>query len=86
MHTHPFCGVQITWLEGIPLSEQHPLMSAREVAEALRVCHQTVLRLAQAGTLPSLRLGRTYRFRRDQIEGLIEGKSAGVVKRSESGE
>lgn len=44
------------------------LLTVREVAERLRLHPATVYRLARAGKLPSLRVGRSIRFHADEIE------------------
>lgn len=49
-----------------------PLMTAREVAELLRIPEKTVLNMARDGRLPSLKLGRRRVFARAQIARAIE--------------
>lgn len=44
------------------------LLTVREVADRLRLHPGTVYRLARAGALPSLRVGRSIRFQADEIE------------------
>ena len=58
-----------------------PLMTAREVAELLRVPVKTVLNLSRRGDLPRLKIGdKTVRFdRADVLEYLIKRKAASVV-------
>lgn len=55
------------------LNTDHPLMSAKEVAEMFGVSQSTVSRWATEGILPTLRLpsGRP-RFRREDIEALMQ--------------
>jgi excisionase family DNA binding protein len=48
-------------------------MTAREVAELLRLPVSTVYELARRGELPACRLGRTWRFLRSQIQELLAG-------------
>jgi excisionase family DNA binding protein len=48
------------------------LLNAREVAEMLAVSRTHVLKLARLGEIPSIKLGGTWRFRRDAIEQVIE--------------
>lgn len=43
------------------------LLTAQEVAQALRVDPATVRRWANDGTLPSIRVGRGWRFRADDV-------------------
>ncbi len=49
------------------------VMTAAEVGELLGIPTSTVYRLARTGTLPSARLGRTVRFLRDEVEGVLRG-------------
>jgi excisionase family DNA binding protein len=46
-------------------------MTAREVADLLRMPTSTVYELAQKGVLPASRLGRTWRFLRLRLEQLL---------------
>ncbi len=39
-----------------------------EVASLLRVSNMTVYRLVQAGQLPAIRVGRSYRIREDDVD------------------
>lgn len=56
----------------IPLTSQiHPkarFLTVAEVADQLRVSNMTVYRLINAGTLPAVRVGRSYRLREDDID------------------
>ena len=47
------------------------VMTAREVAELLRMPTSTVYELARRGVLPASRLGRTWRFLRPRLEELL---------------
>lgn len=47
------------------------LLTAKEVAELLRVSHAHVLKMARDGELPAMRLGKTWRFRADVIDEII---------------
>jgi excisionase family DNA binding protein len=49
------------------------VMTAREVAELLRIPTSTVYELARRGVLPASRLGRTWRFLRPRLEELLAG-------------
>jgi excisionase family DNA binding protein len=49
------------------------VMTAREVAELLRMPTSTVYELARRGVLPARRLGRTWRFLRPRLEELLAG-------------
>ncbi len=47
------------------------VMTAREVAELLRMPTSTVYELARKGVLPASRLGRTWRFLRPRLEQIL---------------
>ena len=49
------------------------VMTAREVADLLRMPTSTVYELARRGVLPARRLGRTWRFLRPRLEELLAG-------------
>ncbi len=51
------------------------LLTAAEVAQALRVTTSSVYRWADDGTLKSIRVGETVRFRRDDVVALLEAAS-----------
>ncbi|MDR7523500.1 MAG: helix-turn-helix domain-containing protein [Armatimonadota bacterium] len=44
------------------------ILTAQELARYLRVHEMTVYRMIQRGDLPALRVGRAWRFRKDQID------------------
>ena len=55
------------------------LMTAREVAEELSVCTETVLRWTRRGDLPGFRLpGGALRYREDDLLDWIESRSTNV--------
>ena len=43
-------------------------VTVAEVAALLRVSNMTVYRLVQAGQLPAVRVGRSYRIREDDVD------------------
>lgn len=47
------------------------VMTAREVAELLKMPVSTIYELARRGELPARRLGRTWRFLRPRLEELL---------------
>lgn len=49
------------------------VMTAREVADMLRMPTSTVYELARKGVLPARQLGRTWRFLRPRLEELLAG-------------
>lgn len=48
-----------------------PLLTAAEIAPILRVTVPTIYRWADDGTIPSVKIGKTIRFRRSEIEALL---------------
>jgi excisionase family DNA binding protein len=49
------------------------VMTAREVAELLKIPVSTLYQLARRGELPASRLGRTWRFLLPRLEELLAG-------------
>jgi excisionase family DNA binding protein len=47
------------------------VMTAREVADLLKMAVSTIYELARRGELPARRLGRTWRFLRPRLEDLL---------------
>ncbi len=47
------------------------VMTVEEVAELLRISPWSVYRLARTKKIPSLRLGRVYRFNRDVVLAML---------------
>lgn len=43
-------------------------VTVAEVASLLRVSNMTVYRLVQAGALPAIRVGRSYRIREEDVD------------------
>lgn len=56
---------------GSGLLTRDEVMTAREVAELLRMPTSTVYELARKGVLPASRLGRTWRFLRPRLEQML---------------
>ena len=44
------------------------IMTAQEVANYLRLAEATVYKLAQAGDIPAVRVGRAWRFKKELID------------------
>ena len=56
-----------------PSLTRDEVMTAREVAEMLKMPVSTIYQLARRGELPASRLGRTWRFLRPRLEDLLAG-------------
>jgi excisionase family DNA binding protein len=46
-------------------------LTAAEVADAMRVSSMTVYRLIKAGSLPAVRVGRSYRVAEDDLDRFL---------------
>ena len=49
-------------------------MTVAEVAQIMRVSTMTVYRLIKAGDLPSLRVGKSYRIREDDLDRYLASR------------
>ncbi len=56
-----------------PRLTRDEVMTAREVADLLKMPVSTIYQLAHRGELPARRLGRTWRFLRPRLEELLAG-------------
>jgi excisionase family DNA binding protein len=54
------------------------IMTAQEVAQYLRLAEATIYKLAQAGEIPAVKVGRTWRFKRQLIDEWFR-KSAAIA-------
>jgi excisionase family DNA binding protein len=50
------------------------LLTATEVADLMRVSRMTVYRLIKTGEMPSIRVGRGYRFREEDVQDYLRGR------------
>ena len=57
-------------------------MTVAEVADYLHVSLSTVHRLARHGLIPAFRIGRDYRFGRDEIDKWMADRTIEVLKKS----
>ena len=61
----------------IPLAQSQGrvgFLTVAEVADLLRVSTMTVYRLVQAGQLPAIRVGRSYRIREDDVDKYLSAQ------------
>lgn len=59
------------------------LLTAREVADVLGVCTETVLRWTRAGKLPPIRLpGGAIRFREDDLDAWLSARTGVGTERA----
>jgi excisionase family DNA binding protein len=54
------------------IEEIRPLLTADDVAATLRLSPKTVRKLAASGEIPSVRIAGSVRFRRDDLDALLE--------------
>ncbi|MGH9077561.1 MAG: helix-turn-helix domain-containing protein [Acidimicrobiales bacterium] len=57
-----------------PNDNRSRFVTVGEVAAALRVSNMTVYRLVQAGQLPAVRVGRSYRIREDDLDRYLAAR------------
>lgn len=58
------------------------LMTLKQLAEYLSVNERTVLKLVQEGTIPGVKIGNQWRFRRPMIDTWLDDQMLGVTPRS----
>lgn len=49
------------------------VLTVQEVADYLRIDIRTVYRLAKRGDIPCIKIGRQWRFNREEIKELVSG-------------
>ncbi len=54
------------------------LLTVAEVASAMRVSTMTVYRLIKQGSLPAVRVGRSYRVRSSEVDRYLSSSSVQV--------
>lgn len=54
------------------MSTKEGIMTVKEVAEYLRVSEATVYNLAKQRTIPAVKFGRVWRFKKEDIERLFD--------------
>ena len=59
------------------MTEQHILLTVREVAESMRVSTMTVYRLIRSGALPAIRVGTHFRIRVTDLDHYLEAQTLG---------
>ncbi len=52
-------------------------LTTRQLQDLLQVDRTTIYRMAEAGRLPGVKVGKQWRFARDQIEAWLEGQGSG---------
>lgn len=60
-------------------------LTTKDVQDLIRVDKSTIYRMAEAGSLPAIKVGRQWRFPADGIERWLTGNGLSGNRRSESG-
>lgn len=55
--------------------EEERYLSTEEIAEHYSVAAITIYRLANAGRIPYIRVGRTYRFRLSEVDAAFKAET-----------
>ncbi len=56
----------------------HDLLTAREVADVMRVSTMTVYRLIKSGELPAIRVGKHLRIRERDVAKFLDERVVGI--------
>ena len=64
--------------------KQIETLTPNEIAKILRIHPFTVTRLAREGTIPAFKVGGIWRFRKDQFEQWIDGRTTAAKRRKAS--
>jgi excisionase family DNA binding protein len=56
----------------------HDLLTAREVADVMRVSTMTVYRLIKSGELPAIRVGKHLRIRERDVAKFLDERIVGI--------
>jgi excisionase family DNA binding protein len=59
------------------------IMTVHDVADYLRLSEAKVYRMAKEGHVPAIRMGKTWRFRRDLIDDWIRRETESTLRRVE---
>ena len=54
---------------------ENEIMTTQEVAQYLRMAEATIYKLAQAGKIPAVKVGRAWRFKKELIDEWFRDKS-----------
>jgi excisionase family DNA binding protein len=60
--------------------EEFSIMTVHDVASYLRLSEAKVYRLAKEGSVPSFRLGKSWRFRKDMIDEWTKRKTQQTIQ------
>lgn len=71
-------------VRSVTLPQFEPLLSDAQAGELLGLHPKTVQRLARAGEIPAIRIGRYWRFRTSELDAWLETLATGHRKPVES--
>jgi len=60
------------------ITDQPALLTVEEVARFLRISRAKAYELAAQGGIPTVRMGRSVRVRRDRLEAWLDERSQGA--------
>ena len=60
--------------------QEEKLLTRTEVQEILRISHSKIYRLIREKKIPSIRVGKTYRIRRSDLDEYLETEKRGEMK------
>jgi excisionase family DNA binding protein len=63
--------------------DQNALLNVKQVAQYLQLKESTIYSWAQDGKIPAIKIGRTWRFRRADLESWLERHLKGEGEASE---
>ena len=61
--------------------KQIETLTPNELSKILRIHPFTVTRLAREGKIPAFKVGGIWRFRKDQFEAWMQGRTTGIWPR-----
>jgi len=66
------------------MNAEPEVLTTADAASLLRVSSKTVLALARSGALPGEKVGRAWRFLRDDVLAFVRGSDAPSLKKGRS--
>jgi len=63
------------------MSKKQEILTIEELSEYLRIPRSTLYKLCQEGRIPSQKVGRHWRFRKDTIDKWLDESSEGITER-----
>lgn len=63
------------------MSKKQEILTIEELSEYLKIPRSTLYKLCQEGRIPSQKVGRHWRFRKDTIDKWLDESSGGITER-----